>query len=244
MLWQRALGLAELAAGEPAAANRHLAAAVAALRGDGLPRAGGLADRRRRDRGSARGRRRRARRGAARRLRGERRALAASRGASRSARAAAGFSSPRRASRTRPPTRSRERSTSTSGARFRSSSRGRCSCTGRCCAGSSRSARRGPRSSALPRSSTSSARRRGRHARATSSARTAARAAPDDLSETELRIARLAAAGLTNDAIAAEVFVSRKTVEANLSRAYRKLGIRSRAQLARALDAREDAAIP
>ena len=32
--------------------------------------------------------------------------------------------------------------------------------------------------------------------------RTAARAAPDDLSETELRIARLAAAGLTNDAIA------------------------------------------
>jgi len=38
--------------------------------------------------------------------------------------------------------------------------------------------------------------------------------------------------------------VSRKTVEANLSRAYRKLGIRSRAQLGRALDAREEAAIP
>ena len=73
--------------------------------------------------------------------------------------------------------------------------------------------------------------------------RTTTRAAPDDLSETELRIARLAASGMTNDAIAADAFVSRKTVEANLSRAYRKLGIRSRAQLARALDARDEAAI-
>ena len=67
--------------------------------------------------------------------------------------------------------------------------------------------------------------------------RTAARSAPDELTPTELRIAHLAATGLTNDAIAAEVFVTRKTVEANLGRAYRKLGIRSRAQLARALDA-------
>ncbi len=69
--------------------------------------------------------------------------------------------------------------------------------------------------------------------------RTAARAAPDRLSATEYRISRLAAAGLTNDAIAAEVMLTRKTVEANLSRAYRKLDIRSRAQLARALDARD-----
>ena len=69
--------------------------------------------------------------------------------------------------------------------------------------------------------------------------RTAARAAPTGLSETELRIARLAADGLTNRAIAAEVFVSPKTVEANLGRVYRKLGIRSRAQLARALEAGE-----
>jgi DNA-binding CsgD family transcriptional regulator len=67
--------------------------------------------------------------------------------------------------------------------------------------------------------------------------RTAARSAPNELTPTELRIARLAATGLTNDAIAAEVFVTRKTVEANLGRAYRKLGIHSRAQLARALDA-------
>jgi DNA-binding CsgD family transcriptional regulator len=72
--------------------------------------------------------------------------------------------------------------------------------------------------------------------------RTAARSAPVDLSATELRIARLAADGLTNESIAAEVLVAKKTVEANLSRAYRKLGIRSRAQLARALDARDDSA--
>jgi DNA-binding NarL/FixJ family response regulator len=69
--------------------------------------------------------------------------------------------------------------------------------------------------------------------------RVAVRRAPDELSATELRIAQLAASGLTNRAIAAEVFVTQKAVEANLARAYRKLGIRSRAQLARALDARE-----
>ncbi len=69
--------------------------------------------------------------------------------------------------------------------------------------------------------------------------RTAVRSALEGLSPTELRIAQLAADGLTNDAIAAEVFVTRKTVEANLGRAYRKLGIRSRAQLARALDSEE-----
>jgi DNA-binding CsgD family transcriptional regulator len=74
--------------------------------------------------------------------------------------------------------------------------------------------------------------------------RVAARSARDDLSTTELRIARLAAAGRTNGEIAAEVFVTQKTVEANLARAYRKLGIRSRAQLAHALDAREPQTIP
>jgi DNA-binding CsgD family transcriptional regulator len=74
--------------------------------------------------------------------------------------------------------------------------------------------------------------------------RVATRRAPLDLSATELQIAKLAASGLTNDAIAREVFVTRKTVEANLGRAYGKLGIRSRAQLARALDARGRRAIP
>jgi DNA-binding NarL/FixJ family response regulator len=66
--------------------------------------------------------------------------------------------------------------------------------------------------------------------------RVAVRRAPEDLSATELRIAQLAADGLSNKAIAEQAFVSVKTVEANLKRAYRKLGISSRAQLARALD--------
>jgi DNA-binding CsgD family transcriptional regulator len=70
-------------------------------------------------------------------------------------------------------------------------------------------------------------------------ARVVVRRAPDELSATELRIARLAASGSTNQEIAQQVFLTRKAVEANLARAYRKLGIRSRAQLSRALDARE-----
>ena len=59
-----------------------------------------------------------------------------------------------------------------------------------------------------------------------------------DLTPTEERIARLAAAGLTNREIAGQAFVSLKTVEANLSRAYAKLSVRSRAQLVQAMAAR------
>ena len=73
--------------------------------------------------------------------------------------------------------------------------------------------------------------------------RVAVRRAPNELSATELRIARLAADGLSNQAIAEQVFVSVKTVESNLKRAYRKLDISSRAQLARALDSRDAQAI-
>jgi DNA-binding CsgD family transcriptional regulator len=67
-------------------------------------------------------------------------------------------------------------------------------------------------------------------------ARVTTRSAGAGLSATEERIARLAAEGLTNRAIAEQTFVSVKTVETNLKRAYRKLGITSRAQLARSLD--------
>lgn len=56
--------------------------------------------------------------------------------------------------------------------------------------------------------------------------------AGNDLTPSEQHIAELAATGLTNRAVAAAVFVSPKTVEATLSRVYRKLGITSRAQLA------------
>lgn len=52
-----------------------------------------------------------------------------------------------------------------------------------------------------------------------------------DLTATERRIAELAASGLTNRQVAERSFMSPKTVEANLVRVYRKLGISSRAEL-------------
>ncbi|BCB90837.1 transcriptional regulator [Phytohabitans suffuscus] len=60
-------------------------------------------------------------------------------------------------------------------------------------------------------------------------------AAPTELTPTEERVARLAAQGRTNRAIADALFISPKTVEANLARAYRKLGISSRAELGAAI---------
>jgi len=57
------------------------------------------------------------------------------------------------------------------------------------------------------------------------------RRAPDELTATELRVAELAAAGITNREIARAVFMSEKTVEAHITRVYRKLGIHSRAEL-------------
>lgn len=66
-------------------------------------------------------------------------------------------------------------------------------------------------------------------------ARVPVRQAPAALSATEAEIARLAASGLTNRQIAERAFVSPKTVEANISRIYRKLHISSRAELGRAV---------
>ncbi|MDA2891548.1 LuxR C-terminal-related transcriptional regulator [Mycolicibacterium sp. BiH015] len=55
---------------------------------------------------------------------------------------------------------------------------------------------------------------------------------PDSLlTRSERRVADLAASGMTNREIAAALFISPKTVESNLARIYRKLGIRSRAEL-------------
>ena len=72
-------------------------------------------------------------------------------------------------------------------------------------------------------------------------ARVPVRRAPADLTATEETIASLAAQGLTNKRIAERIFVSPKTVEANLARVYRKLGIHSRAELGRAMAEREQA---
>jgi DNA-binding CsgD family transcriptional regulator len=55
------------------------------------------------------------------------------------------------------------------------------------------------------------------------------------LSETELRVAQLAAQGRSNKQIAADLYITVHTVEKHLSHAYAKLGVRSRGQLAAAL---------
>ena len=73
--------------------------------------------------------------------------------------------------------------------------------------------------------------------------RTGRRAQADsmDVTASERAVCELAIAGLRNAEIAAQLYLSEKTVEANLSRAYRKLRIRSRTELARAIGPGESA---
>ncbi len=61
------------------------------------------------------------------------------------------------------------------------------------------------------------------------------RAAASGLTETEGKVAELVVAGRTNREVAAELFLSVKTVEVYLTRIYRKHGVRSRTELANAL---------
>lgn len=56
-----------------------------------------------------------------------------------------------------------------------------------------------------------------------------------ELTEAECRIVELVAEGRTNREVAATLFVTEHTVEGALTRAYRKLGVRSRAELAHRL---------
>ncbi len=58
---------------------------------------------------------------------------------------------------------------------------------------------------------------------------------PDDLTAQEVRVAMAVASGATSRQVAAELFLSPKTIEFHLARVYRKLGIRSRAELATAV---------
>ena len=58
---------------------------------------------------------------------------------------------------------------------------------------------------------------------------------PDDLTAQEVRVALAVASGATSRQVAAELFLSPKTIEFHLMRVYRKLGIRSRAELATAV---------
>jgi DNA-binding NarL/FixJ family response regulator len=54
---------------------------------------------------------------------------------------------------------------------------------------------------------------------------------PYELTDTERRVAELAASGLTNKQIAGQAFLTPKSVEDVMTRVYRKLGIHSRAEL-------------
>jgi DNA-binding CsgD family transcriptional regulator len=62
-----------------------------------------------------------------------------------------------------------------------------------------------------------------------------------ELTPSELRVARLAADGMTNRAIAQTLFVTTKTVETHLRAAFRKLDLSSRRDLAAALGERPEA---
>jgi len=64
--------------------------------------------------------------------------------------------------------------------------------------------------------------------------------APLELTPTEERVAALAASGRTNREVAQALFVSPRTVEANLARVYRKLGVSSRAELGAAVARRSE----
>jgi DNA-binding CsgD family transcriptional regulator len=70
--------------------------------------------------------------------------------------------------------------------------------------------------------------------------RTAAAPSGTELTAAERRVADLIAAGVTNRDAAAELFVSVRTVETHVASIYRKLGVRTRAELARRVPARPD----
>ena len=67
--------------------------------------------------------------------------------------------------------------------------------------------------------------------------RVAAARSGTELTATEQRVADLIAGGATNRDAAAALFVSVRTVETHVASIYRKLGVRTRAELAHKLSA-------
>jgi len=53
---------------------------------------------------------------------------------------------------------------------------------------------------------------------------------PQELSEREIEILRLAAKGMSNQGIASKLFLSRRTVQAHLNNIFRKMGVGSRTE--------------
>ncbi|MHB1243780.1 MAG: helix-turn-helix transcriptional regulator [Gaiellaceae bacterium] len=68
------------------------------------------------------------------------------------------------------------------------------------------------------------------------SVRTPEQLTEDALTPQELQVAAIVAGGATNKEAAAALFLSVKTIEFHLGHVYRKLGIRSRTELARVID--------
>jgi DNA-binding CsgD family transcriptional regulator len=64
----------------------------------------------------------------------------------------------------------------------------------------------------------------------------------ESMTEREAQVARLVVDRKTNPEIAAELFLSQKTVETHLRNIFRKLGVASRVELARAVE-RADRAV-
>ena len=84
-------------------------------------------------------------------------------------------------------------------------------------------------------------RKLGRHVHRRTRPGAAAGAGVESLTERELELARLVVARKTNPQIAAELFLSQKTVETHLRNIFRKVGVANRVELARAVEAAERA---
>jgi DNA-binding NarL/FixJ family response regulator len=87
-------------------------------------------------------------------------------------------------------------------------------------------------------------RRLGHHIHRRTRAGTAHGTGLESLTERELQLARLVVDRKTNPQIAAELFLSQKTVETHLRNIFRKIGVASRVELARAVERADHTAEP